>query len=183
MRSGPVVHAVLIVSAAIGLAGCNTSGTGPAAFGQAGAPTVAFESVDGPPAGIFQKYVQGLEAEAQARQIAVVSREGPAQYRVRGYLAAQVRRGRASFAWVWDVYDAEQRRTLRIAGEEPAGQANRNVWAVADEALLRRLARAGMERLAGFLNGGGAAPAGDAPPARAGQAAAEAKPGSVLAQR
>jgi hypothetical protein len=142
---------------------------------------VAFESVAGPPPAVFQKYVQGLEAEAQARKIAVVSREGPAQYRVRGYLAAYVRRGRASFSWVWDVYDADQRRALRLAGEEAAGKAGRNAWSAADDPMLRRLAQAGMERLAAFLNAGGAAPAGDG--ARARQAAGEAAPATILAHR
>jgi hypothetical protein len=183
MRSGPIAHAVIVVSAALALAGCNTSGQGPASLAPGGAATVAFESIDGPPPGVFQKYVQGLEAEAQARQLAVVSRAGPAQYRVRGYLAAHVRRGRASFSWVWDVYDSEQRRALRLAGEDAAGKAGRNAWSAADDAVVRRIAKAGVERLVAFLNSGGAATDGDAPPARAGQAVAEVPPATVLARR
>ena len=80
---------------------------------------MAFESIDGPPPEVFRKLVANLNDEADARQIAVVSRTGTATYRVRGYVSALVERGKTTFAWVWDVYDTDKRRTLRIAGEEP----------------------------------------------------------------
>ena len=54
--------------------------------------------------------------------MAIVSREGAATYRVRGYLARAVDRGRTTIAWVWDVYDARQARALRITGEEVGGR-------------------------------------------------------------
>jgi hypothetical protein len=113
--------------------------------------TVAFESIDGPPTGIFQKLVESLNEEALARRIAVVSRDHPSHYRVRGYLAAHVAAGRTTIAWVWDVYDAGQRRTLRIGGEEQAGRAGADAWTSADDALLQRIARNGMDQLAAFL--------------------------------
>ena len=62
-----------------------------------------------------------------------MSREGSASYRVRSYLAAQVSRGRTTIAWVWDVYDRDQQRALRLSGEEPAGKAGRDAWAAADD--------------------------------------------------
>jgi hypothetical protein len=114
-------------------------------------PTVAFESIDGPPPGVFQKLVQNIEAEAGARQLAVVSREAPAQYRVRGYLSAQVERKQVTIAWVWDVYDAEKRRAMRITGEEKVGQAGRDAWMAADDRALRAIARTGVTELARFF--------------------------------
>jgi hypothetical protein len=121
-----------------------------------GAPrgSVAFESIDGPPPGVFQKLVQNLNDEAQSRSLAVVSREDASQYRVRGYLAAHVTKGRTSIAWVWDVYDAKEQRALRISGLEQGGKAGRNAWISADDELLQRIARNGMDQLAAFLNGG-----------------------------
>jgi hypothetical protein len=116
-----------------------------------GGPTVAFESIDGPPPGVFQKLVQNIEAEAGTRQLAVVSREGPAQYRVRGYLSAQVERRQVTIAWVWDVYDADKRRAVRITGEEKAGSAGRDAWMAADDRTLRAIARAGTTQLAAFF--------------------------------
>ncbi len=132
-------------------AACTTSGQPTLASATPRAPTVAFESIDGPPESVFQKLVQNLSEEAEARQLAVVSREGPAQYRVRGYVAAQTQGKRSTIAWVWDVYDTEQRRALRIAGEEPASWAGSGTWAIADDLVLRRIAHAGMDRLVAFL--------------------------------
>ena len=37
-------------------------------------------------------------------------------------------------AWVWDVYDSNQQRALRLSGEEPAGKVGRgDAWAAADD--------------------------------------------------
>ena len=128
----------------------------------ASGPTIAFDSIDGPPVGVFNRLVDNLSAEAQARQLAIASREGAANYRVRGYLAAQVIRGRTHISWVWDVYDDDKLRALRITGEEAGGRGGADPWSVADEAMLRRIARTSMERLAAFLGNPGAPVAPDA---------------------
>jgi hypothetical protein len=143
-----------LFAAALGLsvAGCSTAPQVPAAYASVRGPTIAFESIDGPPESIFRKYVQDISDEANARQMAIVSREAPAQFRVRGYLAALVEKRRGTvIAWVWDIYDLDQRRTLRLTGEEKASGAGRGTWAAADEALLRRIAKNGMDQLAAFL--------------------------------
>src|SRR5712675_388136 len=94
-----------------------------------------------------------LDSESKLRNLAIVSREGAVSYRVRGYLSAQVVRGRTRIAWVWDVYDANQQRALRLSGEEPAGKAGRDAWAAADDVVLRRIAQAGLTGLSGMING------------------------------
>ena len=147
-------------------AGCATDGQPMASIFGGSSAAVAFDTIDGPPVGVFQKLVQKLDAEAQARQIAVVPHDNPAQYRIRTYLAASVTRGETAIAWVWDVYDSEERRRLRITGEEPAGRVGRNAWAGANDVVLERIARNGMERLAAFLTAPGAEP-----PARSGEIA------------
>src|SRR5436190_17275815 len=121
-------------------------------------PTIAFESIAGPPPGVFNKLVDDLSTEAQSRNLAIASREGAANYRVRGYLAAQVLRGRTHISWVWDVYDGDKLRTLRITGEEAGGRAGGDPWSVADDTMLRKIARASMDRLAAFLSNPGATP-------------------------
>jgi hypothetical protein len=156
------------------LAGCSTSAppSGPVAAGNV--PTIAFDSIDGPPAGVFNRLVQNLSAEAEARQIAVVSREGRSHYRVRGYLAAQVVRGRAHIAWVWDVYDDDRLRALRITGEEAGGRPGADPWEVADEAMLRKIARTSMDRLSALLAAPTTAMGGPYEPAQPGAAIAAA---------
>jgi hypothetical protein len=122
-------------------------------------PTVAFESIDGPPPGVFNSLVDKLSTEGQARNLAIASREGASSYRVRGYVAAQVIRGRTHISWVWDVYDADKLRTLRITGEEAGGRAGGDPWSAADEPMLRRIARTSMDQLAAFMNNPGVMPA------------------------
>ena len=106
-----------------------------------------------------------LDSESKLRSLSIVSREGAASYRVRSYLAAEVSRGRTVIAWVWDVYDQNQQRALRLSGEEPAGKAGRDAWAAADDLVLRKIAQAGLSGLSGMING--TAPADAPPPAPA----------------
>jgi hypothetical protein len=158
--------------------GCTTSNTSNVALTTASTgPTIAFESIDGPPVGIFNRLVDNLSSEAQARNLAIASREGAANYRVRGYLAAQVIRGRTHISWVWDVYDDDRLRALRITGEEAGGRGG-DPWSVADDGMLRRIARASMDRLAAYLGnpGGPVEPDATTAIATAPEAEAPAKP-------
>jgi hypothetical protein len=143
------------------LAACSHAGPPSATALQPRGATVAFDSIDGPPPAQFQTLVRGLNDEAQARRLAVISREKPSAYRVRGYLAAKVVKGRTTISWVWDVFDRDRHRALRIDGEE-TGQgptkSERDAWSVADDAMLRRIARSSMDRLATFLTSPGVAP-------------------------
>ena len=157
--------AVLLLAIACALGGC-ASGGGGGSFAMAnGGATVAFESIDGPPPQVFDRMVNVLDSESKLRNLSIVSREGSAAYRVRSYLAAQVSRGRTTIAWVWDVYDGDQQRALRLSGEEPAGKAGRDAWATADDLVLRKIAQAGLSGLSAMINGTAPAdaPAGPAP--------------------
>jgi len=141
--------------------GCTTDGTTSnvsLATGPGVGPTVAFESIAGPPPGVFNRLVDDLSTEALSRNLAIASREGGANYRVRGYLAAQVIRGRTHISWVWDVYDGDKLRALRITGEEAAGRAGGDPWSVADDPMVRKIARTSMDQLAAFLSNPGIAP-------------------------
>ena len=90
--------------------------------------------------------------------------------RVRSYLAAHARGAATSIAWAWDVYDSDLHRAFRLSGEEPDGRIadsrapDGRSWAAADDAVLRRIARTGMQQLVDFM---AAAPAPAAPTAPA----------------
>ena len=141
------------------LGGCANSGAATDAYAMAGkpnasgGPTVAFDSIDGPPPQVFDRMVSVLDSESKLRDLAIVSREGQASYRVRSYLAAAVDHGQAEIAWTWDVYDANHQRALRLSGEEPAGTAGRDAWSAADDLVLRKIAQAGFSGLTAMING------------------------------
>jgi hypothetical protein len=173
--------AAALFTIACALGGCAgggaTSGSFAMASGGSG-PTVAFESIDGPPPQIFDRMVGILDSESKLRNLSIVSRDGTASFRVRSYLAAQVSHGgRTSIAWVWDVYDGNQQRALRLSGEEPAGKAGRDPWTAADDLVLRRIAQAGFSGLAAMVNGIAPAdePAPASDPGRRGPAVASAE--------
>ena len=123
-----IAATVLMLACALG--GCASGGAVNDSFAMAssgGTATVAFESIDGPPETLFRKLVTQLAQEANARQIAMVSRESPAQFRIRGYVAAHVQGKKTTITWVWDVYDADREsrqydpRICRTHRRQPAG--------------------------------------------------------------
>jgi hypothetical protein len=162
---GRVLGVVAVVAFGCAASGCSTGGQNIAAFAQqtSGGPTLAFESIDGPPPAVFERLVTALNSEAQGKAVAIVPRDASAAYHVRSYLSAQVRRGRSVIAWVFDVYDRDQQRALRLTGEETAGKAGRDAWAAADDQLLRRIAQAGLTAISAYFGGGEAPPAPQAP--------------------
>ena len=186
IASRPALAAALLAMAC-GLGGCagGAANNSMAMASSTSGPTITFESIDGPPPQVFERMVSMLESESKLRSLSIVSREGSAAYRVRGYLAAQVNHGRTTIAWVWDVYDQNQQRALRISGEEPAGKAGRDAWGAADDLVLRKIAQAGMSGLAGMVNGTSPAdapqPAPPTAPSRRGPAVASA--GDLAAQQ
>jgi hypothetical protein len=149
-----IAAVLLVVASALG--GCAGGGSASGSYAMAttgSGPTVAFESIDGPPPQVFDRMVGVLDSESKLRNLSIVSREGRASYRVRSYLSAQVVRGKTVIAWVWDVYDNNQQRALRLSGEETAGKAGRDAWAAADDLVLRKIAQAGLSGLSGMING------------------------------
>lgn len=184
-RAGPRVLAVALLAAATALGGCAAGGGAANSYAMApsvgSGATVAFESIDGPPPPVFDRMVGVLDSESKLRSLSVVSREGSAAYRVRSYLSAQVVRGRTVIAWVWDVYDANQQRALRLSGEEPtSGKGGRDAWSAADDLVLRKIAQAGFSGLSNMINGTPDAPG--AVPALRGPAVASVIPNSPSAE-
>jgi hypothetical protein len=179
LRAGGVV---LLLAAVGTLGGCAGGGAASGAYAMAMAtdsPTIAFESIDGPPPQVFDRMVGMLDSESKLRNLAIVSREGQAAYRIRSYMAAQVVRGRTMIAWVWDVYDRDQQRALRLSGEEPAGKAGRDAWASVDDMVLRKIAQAGLSGLSSAVGGMPQDTAPSTAPANTGPAVASVEPAPV----
>ena len=158
LRAARCVSRLVAAFCAMALAACSPDDRPGALTDQPRGATVAFESIDGLPPGQFRELVQALNNEAQTRRLAVMSRESPSAYRVRGYLAAKVAKRETTISWVWDVFDRDDHRALRIAGEETAKGRHRDAWSAADDAMLRRIAGSSMGQLAAFLTSPEVAP-------------------------
>ncbi len=168
------VRLVAVALAALTLAACNQNG--PTAAMPRGL-TVAFESIDGLPPGQFRQLVQHLNEEAENRRLAIMSRGSQSAYRLRGYLAAHVARKQTTVVWVWDVFDGNEQRALRITGEEIAKGRRRDAWSAADDEMLQRIARNSMEQLTAFLTSAEVAPGTpDTAPATAAAATPDSAP-------
>jgi hypothetical protein len=152
----------IAASVAVLLSGCVGDGVQPMSAMSPNGASIAFESIDGLPQNQFTKLVRLLSEEAQTRQLAVVTRDTPSQFRARGYASAQVHGKHTVIAWVWDIYDAQQQRAWRISGEQASSTTVRG-WAAADDQVLHSIARESLSQLADFLrNPGSTTPA--APP-------------------
>jgi len=143
-RFGTVGVLLEVLLLGLAVSGCGSGGQ-IAALTETRRTTVAFESIDGPPPAVFNRFMASLKQEAGARQITVVP-SNEANYRLRGYLAAQ---HGDTITWALDVYDADQRRAFRLSGEE---KTTSRMWAGADDQVLQRIARAGMTQFAAFVS-------------------------------
>lgn len=169
-RVWPLVRArAALAAVALTLAACNqhdpvvTGSIAATPVAMAGAQTIAFESVDGPPRPVFDRLVAALSAEAERRQLPVVTHTGPSTYRVRAYLATYIekKKKKATLTWTWEVLDTRDQRAFRLAGEEALGAPKSDVWAQLDDATLLKIARQGFEELSARI--GSPAPASPAP--------------------
>lgn len=160
-----------VLLAALALGACQTNGGNKPATAaiSPGSKTIAFESIDGPPEPVFDRLVADLSEQAKARQLPIVSRESKAAYRVRGYLAASVANGKGEVDWVWDVFDADSDRVLRVAGREKLGP-GKDVWEKLDDETVQRIAAQSLDEISTRLavgtstsSGAAAAPSADTP--------------------
>jgi hypothetical protein len=130
------------------LAACQTdNGLVTGALGPGAPRAIAFESIDGPPPTVFERLVAQLGKEAEARKLPIVSRSHAGAWRVRLYLAAHMQKKQAVISWVGDVFDTRYDRAFRVAGEEPVSPARRDVWALADDAVLARIAAKSLDAI------------------------------------
>ena len=148
------------------LAACQTdNGLVTGSLGQSAPRAIAFESIDGLPPTVFERLVAQLGKEAEARKLPIVSRNNASAWRVRLYLAAHLQKKQATISWVGDVFDVRYDRAFRVAGEEPVAPARKDVWALADDAVLARIAAKSLDAIMAQINTPELSPAAPAEPA------------------
>lgn len=127
---------------------------------------VTFAPIIGAPGKIAGDLTSQLEAEAKKQDIPVVAKGQPAQYTIRGYLAASKDRDGNKLAYIWDVTDQSGKRVHRILGEETAPSKGGEPWDSFDQAALQKIAGKTASDLAEWLPKQGPS---TAPPAVASQ--------------
>jgi hypothetical protein len=113
--------------------------------------SVAFVSVDGPPAEVSASFSQIMAREAAAHDI-VVADVKKARYLVRGYLSAYATADGAAVEYVWDVFNKEKQRTQRVDDVLDVKGDGADPWRIVGEAALASVAAKSADDLAAFLS-------------------------------
>jgi len=113
--------------------------------------TVAFVSVDGPPAAISRNFSQIMTREAAARDIAVAD-DKKARYLVRGYLSAYATTDGAAVEYVWDVFNKDKQRIQRVNDVLEVKGDGADPWRIVGEAALASVAAKSADDLAAYLS-------------------------------
>ena len=152
----------LLVLAPFGLAACQDSGF-EAAVPSRMAPGVpiTLEAVEGPPDAVQSALTAAFTQAAANHQVTVVDDSQSPRFRLKGYLTATTAPdGKTAVAYVWDVFDAANRRAQRVTGLEETGGDPANPWSRLDDRTLQRIASKSMDGIADYLaSAGSAAPA------------------------
>jgi hypothetical protein len=108
---------------------------------------VALESIDGASSKVQTALIGELSNAASDRKVEFVGSSAKARYRVRGYISTETSGGETKVAYVWDVFDAQNRRAKRLAGSSPVSIASGSISSIDKEALAK-LAAASMDEIA-----------------------------------
>ncbi|WP_158815991.1 hypothetical protein [Methylocapsa sp. S129] len=113
--------------------------------------SVAFVSVDGPPAAVSASFSQIMAREAAAHDI-VIADAKKARYLVRGYLSAYATADGAAVEYVWDVFTKDRQRTQRVDDVLDVKGDGSDPWRIVGEAALASVAAKSADDLAAFLS-------------------------------
>jgi hypothetical protein len=148
---------IAVCLAPLALGGCQDVGFN-AAVPSRMAPGVpiAVEGIEGPPAEVASALTDALTQAAAQHQVTVVEDSQGPRFRLKGYLTASMAQdGKTALAYVWDLFDASNRRAQRVTGVEEAASDPADPWSSIDNNTLRRLAGKSMDGIADFLANAG----------------------------
>lgn len=155
----PGACAALVAGLALGAC----QGAGGLAGGSPAGKPIAVWSIEGAPPEVQTALTSELAEAATQRRVELVGLGQGARYRMKGYLTpGRSPEGGEEVAFVFDVFDAQERRAKRVAGSSPIRAAGRDPWQGLDRDALRRLAARSMEEIAAFLSAPDASPAAPA---------------------
>jgi hypothetical protein len=113
---------------------------------------IAIEAIEGPPDAVQSAFTAAFAQAAANHQVTVVDNGQAPRFRLKGYLTADTaQNGKTTLTYVWDVFDATNRRAQRVTGvEETAGDPS-DPWSRVDDKTLQRVAGKSMDGIADFL--------------------------------
>jgi hypothetical protein len=119
---------------------------------------IMVETVEGPPAEIQSALTAAFAQAAASHQVAMVDDPQAARFRLRGYLTAYAADdGKTAISYVWDLFDAANRRAQRVTGVEEVAGDPADPWSRLDDRELQRIAGKSMDGIADFLADAGTA--------------------------
>lgn len=151
---------ILMLTATLGLAGCQSTGGGMTALAPAGALSSAqaplkVVAVQGPQTEAAQKFEAVFLEEAQKRGFSAAGSTGPAM-RVKAYLDAYpAEGGKTGFSWVIDTSEDGRTRAIRIKGGAEMAGGGASPWSAFDETAMRQIAGLAVEDMIRQIQGGG----------------------------
>ncbi|MCW6510217.1 hypothetical protein [Lichenifustis flavocetrariae] len=114
--------------------------------------TVALASLEGAPAALADRYRAVFDRAAADREITVTDAKA-ARYLVRGYLSAYPSESGTDLAYVYDIFDANQRRVERVNDVLTVPDHAADAWALLDDKTMASLAGRSADDLAVALAG------------------------------
>jgi hypothetical protein len=166
MRS---VVPVAIAVIALGLAGCESSGSslfsslssGPEAatpqpakpVAQAPIARIALAPVIGAPDAVSRQIAEQIVQSGERQRITMINdRDAKGDYTLRGYVVASKDRAQTKVSYIWDLTDPTGKRVNRVSGEElaPAGAA-KDPWVAVTGAVTQSIADKTATQLATWL--------------------------------
>ncbi|MFI5012571.1 MAG: hypothetical protein ACHQAY_09500 [Hyphomicrobiales bacterium] len=139
---------------------------------------IAVEAVEGPPDVVQSAFGAAFAQAAANHQVTIVDAGEAARFRLKGYLTADAAQdGNTALTYVWDVFDASNRRAQRVTGVEEMAGDPADPWSHVDDRALQRVAGKSMDGIADFLADAGR----NAPPTVAAQLSPRAVTGGAAA--
>ncbi|SDR55973.1 hypothetical protein SAMN05519103_05251 [Rhizobiales bacterium GAS113] len=119
---------------------------------------ITVEAVEGPPDAVQSALTAAFTQAAANHQVTVVDGGQAPRFRLKGYLTAYTAPdGKTALAYVWDLFDAANRRAQRVTGVEETSGDPADPWSRVDDRTLQRIASKSMDGIADFLASAGSA--------------------------
>jgi hypothetical protein len=148
---GSLTRCALSASLALALVACQQGFEAAKTVEAPGVP-VALDTLEGAPDAVLGQVSAEVSSQANARRIELVSEGSKPRYRLRAYLTAySTADGETALAFVWDVFDASNKRAQRVSTTTLAKGQSAVPWQQIGEKQIAMATAQSMNDVAAFL--------------------------------